>query len=442
MKEFKKNQENLFVCEECEKIYVKKENLSRHIRLIHNGQKQYYDKWLKENDEGSCKICSKETEFTGFKKQYKNCCSDKCSYKYTQQEVEKSLLLKYNVKNHFQRKEVQEKSKQTKLEKYENENYNNPEKNKETNLKNHNGIHSASTKECIEKVKQTKLKKYDDENFNNREKAKQTNLERYGSISYTGTSAYKESILNNFGVENVFQLDSVKEKCKLTHLENLGVENPGQSEICKEKSKQTCFEHFGVECSFQAEEVKKKSKQTKKDRYGDENYNNREKSKQTCLEHFGIEYSFQSEEVREKAKQTCLKHFGVEHQLQNKEIFEKQQKTARKLKYYKDTSIYYRGLYEFDFLDKHHDKYPDIINAKSINYIFNNEKHVYHPDFFIPSLNLIVEIKNSYLAKKDKDKIEAKKEATIANGFKYIMIIDKDYIEFDNLLLSLNGETI
>ena len=43
------------------------------------------------------------------------------------------------------------------------------------------------------------------------------------------------------------------------------------------KTKKTNLEKYGVENPFQAEQFKEKAKQTKKDRYGDENYNNREK---------------------------------------------------------------------------------------------------------------------------------------------------------------------
>ena len=46
----------------------------------------------------------------------------------------------------------------------------------------------------------------------------------------------------------------------------------------------------------------------------------------------------------------------------------------------------------------------------------------------------IIEIKNSYLALKDKNGIEAKEKATLAKGFNYIMIVNKNYIEFKKLI--------
>ena len=59
--------------------------------------------------------------------------------------------------------------------------------------------------------------------------------------------------------------------------------------------------------------------------------------------------------------------------------------------------IYYRGSFEKDFLDKFSDKF-EIKQGLSFKYIINEKNRTYHSDFFIPSLNLIVEIKNSYLA--------------------------------------------
>jgi len=237
----------------------------------------------------------------------------------------------------------------------------------------------------------------------------------------------------------VFQNETIKEKCKQTCLKNYSVEYPSQSKEIQEKQKSTCLKNFGVEYSFQSEEVKEKSKQTCLEHFGVEypmqNEEVKEKSKQTCLEHFGVEYSFQSEEVKEKSKQTCLEHFDVEYNMQNPIIFVKAQKSRFKSKNFRDTNIYYRGTYEEDFVEKYHGRYPDMINAESIKYMFEGREHIYFPDFFIPSLNLIIEIKNSHLAERDKDKIEAKKNATIAAGFNYIMIMNKDYSNFEHHLM-------
>ena len=79
--------------------------------------------------------------------------------------------------------------------------------------------------------------------------------------------------------------------------EKYGVDNVFQLESVKEKSKQTAFEHYGTTNIAQAKEV-------------------REKFKQTCLERYGVENVGGTLESREKAKATCLERYGVEEYAQ------------------------------------------------------------------------------------------------------------------------------
>ena len=313
MKEFRKNEQKLFICEECGKIFKIKTSLSYHINKCHLGQKHYYDKWLKEKNEGKCKICDKKTKFISLGCGYKKCCSLNCSGKYKQLRLE------------------------------------------EENLK-------------------------------------------------------------NFGVKNSYQRQDILEKKKKTNLEKLGVEFPMQSIICKEKRKQTYIKTIGVESPMKSIIC-------------------REKSKKTCKKLYGVENISQNDNMKKKKEQTCLKNYGVKHPVQNKDILEKSFKTGRKLKQFRDTNIWYQGSYELDFLEKYYDKYLDIQRAPSIKYIFKDEEHWYHPDFYIPLINLIIECKNHYLAERDKEIIEAKEKATITKGFKYITILDKNYEDFNKLLI-------
>jgi len=196
------------------------------------------------------------------------------------------------------------------------------------------------------------------------------------------------------------------------------------SQKCKsEKRKQTCFKKYNVEFSWQSKEFKEKSKQTRKEKYGDENYVNIKKCKETKKERYGDE----NYNNIEKYIKTCLKLYGVRNVIQSDEIFKRALKSGFKIKYYKNTNIYYRGSYELDFLDKYLSLFPDIINAPSIKYKLNKNNKIYFPDFYIPSLNLIIEIKSMFWLKHHENLIEAKEKATIANGFNYLMILDKKY---------------
>lgn len=84
---------------------------------------------------------------------------------------------------------------------------------------------------------------------------------------------------NKYGVDNVFQLESIKDKIKETILELYGVENPQQNKDVKIKAGNTNLEKYGVINVFQSEEIKKKIVNTN-------------------LTKYGVEYTMQSEEVR------------------------------------------------------------------------------------------------------------------------------------------------
>lgn len=176
----------------------------------------------------------------------------------------------------------------------------------------------------------------------------------------------------------------------------------------------------------------KKEYETKMLLYG--NYNNHEKYIQTCVERYSVDNVFFSLNFKEKRKRTLIQKYNVEHPSQDKDIHEKQLKNSLKIKRYKDTNIWYQGKYELDFLEKFYEKYLDIQRGPSIKFINNNKTCYYHPDFYIPSLNLIIEIKSSYYLKLNENLISKKEKATIANGFNYLMILDKKYAELYNYL--------
>jgi very-short-patch-repair endonuclease len=111
----------------------------------------------------------------------------------------------------------------------------------------------------------------------------------------------------------------------------------------------------------------------------------------------------------------------------------------------KKTSIPYVGSYELDFLEFYDKEYTgdplDIIECPLIfDYIYENEKHFYCPDFYIPSLKLIIEIKDggdnpnkhSHI-EIDRKKDELKLKAVIESGkYNFIKIINKEYVSFLN----------
>jgi len=112
------------------------------------------------------------------------------------------------------------------------------------------------------------------------------------------------------------------------------------------------------------------------------------------------------------------------------------------------STIGYMCSFEFDFLefyDKEFEGNPvDIVECPVVfEYFFEKEKHFYIPDFYILSLNLIIEIKDGgddpnnhpKIQAVDKPKEKLKEEAVIHNGqYNYIKITNKDYENFINVV--------
>ena len=67
-----------------------------------------------------------------------------------------------------------------------------------------------------------------------------------------------------YGVENISQLQSTKDKKVQKSLEKYGVENVAQSKEVKDKMKETCLEKYGVVYASQAEEVAQKVSKTRR----------------------------------------------------------------------------------------------------------------------------------------------------------------------------------
>lgn len=129
------------------------------------------------------------------------------------------------------------KSKKTNLERYgaeypiQNEDIKN--KRKHNNYIKYGVDEPAKLEVCINKVKSTKKERYGVENFNNQVKSKQTKLEKYNDANYTNRVKYVQTCLERYDLENVSEMDWVKEKKKMTFLKNFGVDNYSKSEQFK-----------------------------------------------------------------------------------------------------------------------------------------------------------------------------------------------------------------
>jgi len=122
------------------------------------------------------------------------------------------------------------------------------------------------------RVKQTNLSKYGTECLFNaegiKEKIKKTNLKRYGleNPAAFGTDKYNNKIKEKYSVNNVSQLDNVKEKKKQKYIDKYNVEYISQSSEIKDKIKQTNLIKYGSEYYLQSDISKTKTNNFRKNK--------------------------------------------------------------------------------------------------------------------------------------------------------------------------------
>lgn len=272
----------------------------------------------------------------------------------------------------------------------------------------------TQTGRYITETKLTKKERYGDENYVNIEKQRATNLEKFGSKSYMGTEEFMK-------------------KSKDTMKDLYGGEHPLQCPEIKEKWHKTCQKRYDAPSPLDSEVCRSMALETKMERYGNPNYNNREKFRDTCQERFGADNPFKSEELREKAKMTCLERSGVTHHMKDPETFDRIMASGLRVRRYpQDTGLTYQGTYELDFLDRYHGRF-EILNGVPVEYEFGGGAHTYYPDFYVPVLNLVVEVKSSHWMKEHRSVNEAKATAVRSSGMLFLFIVDRDYSVMDVL---------
>lgn len=138
----------------------------------------------------------------------------------------------------------------------------------------------------------------------------------------------KETCLKKYGVPNVFCLEEIKEKSKITLQTQYGVsENISQSKITQDKIKSNNLLKYGVTNTSKLDSVKEKVKQSNREKFGvDYPMQSKEfmdRFVATSLEKYGTKYPCQNEEVKTKIKKTNIQRYGFENPIQNKDVLQK-----------------------------------------------------------------------------------------------------------------------
>lgn len=221
-------------CIFCNKFFNNATKFALHLKLHKITSKEYYDKYLKGDIEGFCKVCGKETKLYSITIGYRPYCSIKCK------NIDENLKNKIKETNKelyggtgFASQELREKGKETCLKIYGDKNYNNIDKAVRTNLEKYGKRNPSQVSKIREKIEKTNLNKYGSKYFSNPEKGKATKKKRYNNENFNNIEKIKQTCLEKYGTDNIMQTNMFREKSKKTCLEKYGVENVSQSNLIK-----------------------------------------------------------------------------------------------------------------------------------------------------------------------------------------------------------------
>lgn len=164
------------------------------------------------------------------------------------------------------------------------------------------------------------------------------------------------------------------------------------------------------------------------------------------------------EKYRKEFKKRMIGKYGRVHLLNDPEQQKKMlanRSISGKYKWSDGKEIPYTGSYELDFL-KFLDLFMNFDSSDIMSpsphtyyYLYEGEEKFYIPDFFIPSLNLEIEIKdggdnpNKHHKIQEVDKVKERLKDQVMmsqNEFNYIKIVNKNYDPFFEFLFKLKKE--
>lgn len=256
----------------------------------------------------------------------------------------------------------------------------------------------------------------------------------------------KATNIARYGVSNVAQTDSVKDKLRITiaatadvrtaktketNLKNHGVESTNSLQSVKDKKRAVFVEKYGVDHQLKIPEVAASVAQKNR-----ENATKRlAKASITNIERYGCENPSSNIDVQAKRTETMIERFGVENASQNAEVHAKKMKSQFRTKEFIFPSgkvVRLQG-YECKAVTELLKTYTEseIITETEcipiIPYIDTEGKnHVYFPDIYIPTSNLLIEVKSQYTYNGFTGWYETnmqKHNASISAGYKHEFMI-------------------
>jgi len=157
-----------------------------------------------------------------------------------------------------------------------------------------------------------------------------TNMKLYGHICGIHGMEQKKKIKQNlkkkYGVENVSQIDWVKEKKKNTCRKNFGVDYPMQSSEVMDKSRKTLIRLYGVDNISKVPEIIEKIQKSLFEVDKDLGISKFEMARLKVIEKnkekYGVAHYVETEDFKLKSKATNIKKYGVDNYSKTKEFQE------------------------------------------------------------------------------------------------------------------------
>lgn len=251
----------LFICKICGKKYKNLQSLSKHLSDKHKEitKKDYYDKYMKKENEGKCKYCNKNTRFINLSEGYSNTC-EKHKFEFHNDpewvdKVQKTMKDRYGFVCNLNSKANKEKANKAAHTKEA------IKKHHKTMNDRYGGETTLQSSILKNKVKETCLEKYGDENYlwkwteERINKAKETKKEKYGNEFYVNPTKISETLLNRTKEEKEKTYNTIKNTCEKLYG---GVANA--SNIIKQKHHNTMKLKYGVEHALQNKQIRDKTK--------------------------------------------------------------------------------------------------------------------------------------------------------------------------------------
>lgn len=268
------------------------------------------------------------------------------------------------------------------------------------------------------------LEKYGVENISHLNETKNKISNKNKALAECAKIKRKNTNLEKYGVDNTFNCEDFRDKVIATNLEKYGVEHHTQSKEFQEKERLRYYSKTGYYHSSENPEVVDKISRSNKI-IGKEIAS---KAKETVIERYGVDNISQLDDVKLKKYNSYLEHYGVGHPMHSEKIFEKNIKARFKIKEYiwKTGEISKVQGYENIVLKELEEKGYSFDEVKTLQkdiptiwYNFKGNKKRYYPDIFIPSENLIIEVKSTYTYEANLEINLAKQDAVLGQGFNF-----------------------